>query len=69
MRSELNGDNFGYITFKGSLVGGPPRFGDIEMCPNGFGKISNSHFVYMLSFIDFFSISYFNAHYVICNVN
>ena len=28
MRSELNGDNFGCITFKESLVGEPPWFGD-----------------------------------------
>ena len=38
MRSELNGDNFGCITFKESLVGGPPYFGDIESCPLGFGN-------------------------------
>jgi len=39
MRSELKSDNFGCITFKESLVGGPPWFGDLEMCPYGFGNI------------------------------
>ena len=38
MRSELNGDTFGCITFKESLVGGPPWFGDLEISPNGFGN-------------------------------
>jgi len=38
MRSELNGDYFGCITFKGSLVGGPPWFEDLEICPHGFGN-------------------------------
>ena len=38
MRFELNGDIFGCITFKESLVGGPPLFGDIEMSPIDFGN-------------------------------
>ena len=48
MRSELNGDYFGCITFKGSLVGGP-WFGDIEMCPHGFdNNLLLLIYVYML---------------------
>ena len=30
--------SFGCITFKGSLVGGPPCFGDMESCLIGFGN-------------------------------
>ena len=49
MRSELNGDLLGCITFKGCLVGGPPWFGDIEMCPLGFGNdLLLLIYVYML---------------------
>ena len=49
MRSELNGDYFGCITFKESLVGGPPWFGDIEMYPLGFGNdLLLLIYVYML---------------------
>ena len=38
MRSELKRGIFGCITFKGSLVEVPPCFGDMEMCPIGFGN-------------------------------
>ena len=48
MRSELNGVTFGCITFKESLVGGPPWFGDIELALMVLITISNSLFVYML---------------------
>jgi len=34
----FDGHYFGCITFKGSLVGGPPWFGDIEISPNVFGN-------------------------------
>ena len=46
MRSEQNGDTFGCITFKESLVGGPPWFRDLEICPIGFGNYLNSLFIF-----------------------
>jgi len=38
MHSKLYGDTFGCVTFKGSLVGGPPWFEDLEITPNDFGN-------------------------------
>ena len=64
MRSELNGDNFGCITFKGSLVGGPPWFRDIEMSPLGFGNyllIPFSLHAFILLTFSMYWFSYFSC--------
>ena len=70
MRSELNGDNFGCITFKENLVGGPPWFGDIEISPNGFGNISELLFMFScFHIIDFQYVLIFHDYYIKCHVN
>ena len=38
MRSELRWTLLWMHHLQGSLVGRPPRFGDLEMCPNSFGN-------------------------------
>ena len=44
-------EQFGCITFKGSLVGGPPWFGELEKCPHRFWykSLTPIYIVYMLS--------------------
>ena len=60
MRSELYGDTFGCITFKGSLVGGPPWFENIEMSPLGFGN-----YLLLLFNLHAFIIDFFACHVLI----
>ena len=69
MRSEPKDDNFGCITFKGSLVGEPPCFGDMESCLLDFGNdLLLLIYVYMPFILLIFSMSCFNVHYAICHV-
>ena len=46
---ELNEPYIGCISFKESLVGGPPRFGEIETSPTGVcNYLYPPYFVHML---------------------
>ena len=70
----LNGDYFRCITFKGSLVGGPPWFGDIESCPHGFDNDLLLPFIFscfmdiflVYSFLEGFRTSFQDYHKTSC---
>ena len=59
MRSELNGDTFGCINFKESLVGGPPWFRDLEISLNSFGNDISLPFSLHAFILLIFSIFWF----------
>ena len=66
--SGLNGDTFGCITFKESLVGETPFFGDIEISSLGLVTISYSYLFLHDFILIFLACLGFQIHYVKCNV-